>query len=181
MQSRHFAVVAGIFLGAFALVGCGQQEQTAVEEPAAEPETPEAAYDLSPESNAQFLADNQAKDGVMVTPSGLQYRVIEAGDGEGLSAPEDIVTVSYKGWLIDGTVFDETDPGQTIEFPADGLIAGWVEALGMMHVGDKWELVIPSELGYGAFGAGGVIPPNQTLVFEMELMGVTPSARPGAP
>jgi FKBP-type peptidyl-prolyl cis-trans isomerase len=78
-------------------------------------------------------------------------------------------------------VFDETAPGETIEFPADGLIAGWVEALSLMKEGDRWELVIPSELGYGAFGAGGVIPPNQTLVFEMELIEVTPSAEPGGP
>lgn len=179
MRSRNFAAATVICLGTLALAGCGQQAQQETEEQAAEPETPAATYDLSPESNAQFLADNRAKDGVMVTPSGLQYRVITAGEGEGLSAPEDIVTVTYKGWLIDGTVFDE--PGQPIEFPADGLIAGWVEALSMMHVGDEWELVIPSELGYGAFGAGGVIPPNQTLVFDMKLLGVTPASAPGAP
>ncbi len=118
---------------------------------------------------------------MIVRPSGLQYRVIEAGDGESLSSPEDLATVSYRGALIDGRVFDETAPGETIEFRADGLIAGWVEALSLMKVGDRWELVIPSELGYGAFGAGGVIPPHQTLVFEMELFGVAPSPTPGAP
>lgn len=180
MRSRNLAVAVVISLG-LGLSACGQQAEPEAEAPAAEPEAPAAAYDLSPESNAQFLMDNAAKEGVTVTASGLQYRVIEAGDGPGLSAPEDVVTVSYRGWLIDGTVFDETDPGQTIEFPADGLIAGWVEALSLMNVGDTWELVIPAELGYGAFGAGGVIPPNQTLVFEMELAGVTPAAVPGAP
>jgi len=83
-----------------------------------------------------------------------------------------MVNVTYKGWLIDGTVFDETPPGQTANFPAGALIPGWVEALQLMKEGDEWEIVVPSELGYGAQGAGGVIPPNQTLVFNMALLGV---------
>lgn len=178
MRSK-FLVVAMICLGGTLLTACGQQqEEQAVVVP--EP-TPEAAYDLSLESNAQFLADNAEKEGVTVRPSGLQYRVIQAGEGAPLSSPEDLATVSYRGSLIDGTVFDETAPGETIEFRADGLIAGWVEALSLMREGDRWELVVPSELGYGAFGAGGVIPPNQTLVFEMELFSVAPSNAPAAP
>lgn len=178
MRSKFF-VTAMLCLGGALLTACGQQQEEQVEvmpEPA-----PEAVYDLSPESNAQFLADNAEKEGVTVRPSGLQYRVIQAGDGEPLGSPEDMATVSYRGSLIDGTVFDETAPGETIEFRADGLIAGWVEALSLMREGDHWELVVPAELGYGAFGAGGVIPPNQTLVFEMELIGVAPSAAPGGP
>ena len=151
----------------------GERSSQSPAEPAP---SPAPAYDLSQESNVRFLADNAMKVGVMVRPSGLQYRVIEAGAGDALSAPEDIVTVNYSGRLIDGTVFDETMPGETIEFPAGGLIAGWVEALSLMKEGDEWELVIPSELGYGAFGAGGVIPPNQTLVFNMNLVEVNPSA-----
>jgi FKBP-type peptidyl-prolyl cis-trans isomerase len=173
MRSKFLAAAAVVCLGGAVLAGCGQP----AEQPPAEPAPPPApAYDLSPESNARFLADNAAMDGVTVRPSGLQYRVLTAGTGDALSAPEDIVTVSYSGRLIDGTVFDETPPGETIEFPADGLIAGWVEALSLMKEGDEWELVIPSELGYGAFGAGGVIPPNQTLVFTMNLVDVNPSA-----
>ncbi len=177
MRSSFF-VAAVVCLGGTLLTACGQQQELAEPEP--EP-VPEAVYDLSPESNAQFLADNAAKEGVIVRPSGLQYRVIQAGDGDPLGSPEDLATVSYSGRLIDGTVFDETPPGETLEFPADGLIAGWVEALSLMKVGDYWELVLPSELGYGAFGAGGVIPPHQTLVFEMELVAVTPNVQPGAP
>jgi FKBP-type peptidyl-prolyl cis-trans isomerase len=178
MRSR-FVVAAVFCLGGTLLTACGQQQEQQVE---AEPEpAPQTVYDLSPESNALFLADNAEKEGVIVRPSGLQYRIIQAGDGDPLGAPEDLATVSYSGRLIDGMVFDETAPGETIEFPADGLIAGWVEALSLMKEGDRWELVIPSELGYGAFGAGGVIPPNQTLVFEMELIEVTPSAEPGGP
>jgi FKBP-type peptidyl-prolyl cis-trans isomerase FklB len=153
------------------LTACGQQQEQVEEEPQSLPAT---VYDLSLDSNAQFLAENAGKEGVIVRPSGLQYRVIAAGTGDLLSSPSDMATVSYSGRLIDGTVFDETDPGETITFPADGLIAGWVEALSLMRVGDHWELVIPSELGYGAFGVGGFIPPNQTLVFEMELFEVGP-------
>ncbi len=179
MRSKILAAAAVVCLGGAMLTACGQQPAEQVE---AEPEAaPAPAYDLSPESNAKYLTDNAAKDGVTVLPSGLQYRVLQTGMGDALSSPEDMVKVSYAGRLIDGTVFDETMPGETIEFPADGLIAGWVEALSLMKEGDEWELVIPSELGYGAFGAGGVIPPNQTLVFTMHLVEVTPVATPGAP
>nr|TFG55186.1 MAG: FKBP-type peptidyl-prolyl cis-trans isomerase [Hyphomicrobiales bacterium] len=172
MRSKFFAAAA-VFIGVVALSACeAQQEQVEVEQEPAE--GPTALYDLSPESNAQFLAENAEKEGVIVRPSGLQYRVINAGNGDPLSSPEDMATVSYSGSLIDGTVFDETDPGETVKFPADGLIAGWVEALSLMKEGDRWELVVPSELGYGAFGIGGFIPPNQTLVFEMELVEVGP-------
>ena len=178
MQSKFIAVTV-VCLGALILTACGQQPEQVEVEP--EPE-PAAVYDLSPASNAQFLAENAAREDVIIRPSGLQYRVITAGNGESLAAIEDTVTVNYSGKLIDGTVFDDqTDPGQPVNFPADGLIAGWVEALSLMKVGDRWELVIPSELGYGAFGIGGVIPPNQTLVFEMELVAVEPSAEPGGP
>jgi len=179
MRSRFF-VAAVVCLGGTLLTACGQQQEQAELEPAPDP-VPEAVYDLTPDSNALFLADNAEKDGVVIRPSGLQYRIIQAGDGDSLGSPDDLATVSYSGKLIDGDVFDETAPGETIEFRADGLIAGWVEALSLMKEGDRWELVIPSELGYGAFGAGGVIPPHQTLVFEMELIAVTPSGEPGAP
>ena len=171
MRSTYIAA-AIIGFGAVVLTACGQQEQAEV---VAEPEPePVTAYDLGPDSNAQFLAENAAREGVIVRPSGLQYRVITAGTGDPLGSPEDIATVSYSGRLIDGTVFDETDPGEPVKCPADGLIAGWVEALSLMKVGDHWELVVPAELGYGTFGIGGFIPPNQTLVFQMELFEVEP-------
>ena len=131
-----------------------------------------AKYDLSPASNQKFLADNAARPGVFKTADGLQYRVLKAGTGKSPQYADDMVTVTYKGWMINGKVFDQTKPGQTATFPAGQLIPGWVEALSLMKEGDEWELVIPSELGYGAQGAGADIPPNQTLVFDMTLLKV---------
>ena len=133
---------------------------------------PAAAGDLSPAANAAFLAANAGKPGVVTRPSGLQYRVLKSGHGR-TPKTSDVVRVTYSGHLIDGTVFDQTQPGQIAEFPAGRLIAGWVEALSLMKEGDRWELVIPSNLAYGERGAGdGLIPPNQVLVFEMELIAV---------
>ena len=106
----------------------------------------------------------------------IQYAQQYAGSKH--VAQNDQVTVTYKGSLITGQVFDQTDPGQTATFPAGQLIPGWVEALQLMKEGDQWELVIPSALAYGEQGAGGVIPPNQTLVFEMSLMKVDPLTPP---
>jgi len=132
-------------------------------------------YDLSPASNQKFLADNAAKAGVTKTADGLQYRVVKAGHGKSPQYADDQVTVLYKGWMINGKVFDQTKPGKPATFPAGELIPGWIEALSLMKEGDTWELVIPSELGYGERGAGGDIPPNQTLVFDMTLLKVTPA------
>jgi FKBP-type peptidyl-prolyl cis-trans isomerase len=133
---------------------------------------PSQAGDTSPAANAAFLAANKAKPGVVVRPSGLQYRIIKSGAGR-TPKPTDTVRVFYRGTLIDGTVFDETKPGAPAEFPAGRLIAGWVEALSIMKEGDRWELVIPANLAYGERGTpGGPIGPNQTLVFEMELLEV---------
>ena len=174
MRSRIITAIAVVGLAGFALAGCGQEQ--AANAPAEPPAAtggpaPGATADMSPEGNQKFLEDNKAKAGVTTTASGLQYRVIKPGAGASPTA-NDVVNVTYKGWLIDGTVFDETPPGQTATFPAGALIPGWVEALQLMKEGDEWEIVIPSELGYGANGAGGVIPPNQTLVFNMALVGV---------
>lgn len=141
----------------------------------AAPKAAAAQYDLSAASNQKFLADNAAKHGVIKTKDGLQYRVLKAGHGKSPQYADDQVTVMYKGWMINGKVFDQTKPGQTASFPAGQLIPGWVEALSLMKEGDTWELVIPSELGYGEQGAGNDIPPNQTLVFDMTLLKVQPA------
>lgn len=123
-------------------------------------------------ADKQYLIDNAKKDGVQTTPSGLQYRVIEAGNGAKPKA-SDTVRVHYKGTLINGTKFDSSyDRNESISFPLNGVIAGWTEGLQLMPIGAKYELVIPSELGYGARGAGGVIPPDATLIFEVELLGI---------
>jgi FKBP-type peptidyl-prolyl cis-trans isomerase FklB len=134
-----------------------------------------AAYDLTAQSNQKYLKDNAAKPGVIKLPDGLQYRVLKTGHGASPKSGEDVVTVTYKGWMINGKVFDQTPPGQTAQFPAGHLIPGWVEALQRMKEGDSWELTIPANLAYGARGAGNDIPPNQTLVFDMELIKVTPA------
>jgi FKBP-type peptidyl-prolyl cis-trans isomerase len=137
---------------------------------------PAAAADssLSAAANAAFLAANAKRPGVVVEPSGLQHRTIQNGYGKRPSA-YDLVTVYYKGALITGTVFDSTEPGLPATFPANKLIPGWTEALQLMREGDHWELVIPSNLAYGARGAGdGAIPPDQVLVFDLELVKVAP-------
>ena len=119
-----------------------------------------------------FLAESASKDGVVSLPSGLQYKVITPGD---VPSPltTDKVKVHYKGSLADGTIFDSSyDRGQPTSFTVSGVIKGWTEALLLMQVGSKWELTIPSKLGYGARGSGGKIPPNSTLLFEVELLGI---------
>lgn len=119
-----------------------------------------------------FLAENGQKEGVVTTASGLQYKVIETGNGETPTA-QSTVRCHYEGTLIDGTVFDSSyDRGQPAEFPVGGVIAGWTEALQMMKVGSKWEVYLPSEIAYGGRGAGGDIGPNETLIFTIELLGV---------
>ena len=115
-------------------------------------------------------ASIRAKPGVVTRPSGLQYNIIKNGFGK-RPLPTDTVTVCYTGMLINGKVFDGTEPMTPATFTVNKLIPGWTEALGLMREGDKWHLVIPSDLAYGARGAGdGLIPPNQTLVFDMELL-----------
>src|SRR5205085_8780396 len=92
-------------------------------------------------------------------------------------APGDTVTMSYKGALVDGYVFDQTKPGETRDLPSDRLIPGWQEALSLMKEGDEWQLVVPAQLGYGANRTGNV-PPNQTLIFNMHLVAVKPKQYP---
>ncbi len=120
----------------------------------------------------EFLAQNKSKEGVQTTASGLQYKVLVAGTGAKPKAT-DTVDCHYEGRLIDGTVFDSSyRRGQSAQFPVNGVIPGWVEALQLMPVGSKWQLYIPSELAYGEYGAGETIEPNSTLVFDVELLGI---------
>ena len=128
-----------------------------------------SAYDTSADANKRFLADYAARPGVTKLPDGLMYRVLKAGTGPQLQKESDVVTVYYKGALINGKVFDETKPEEPAQFMAGRLIPGWVEALKLMKTGDTWEIAVPSELAYGADGAGDDIPPNQVLVFTMTL------------
>ena len=119
-----------------------------------------------------FLAANKSKPGVVALPSGLQYQVIRSGNGASPKATDE-VTVHYEGTLIDGTVFDSSIKRKSpATFAVNGVIAGWTEALQLMKVGDKWRVFIPSELAYGARGAGRVIGPNAVLIFDVELLGI---------
>ncbi|MEI6806651.1 MAG: FKBP-type peptidyl-prolyl cis-trans isomerase [Myxococcaceae bacterium] len=121
----------------------------------------------------EFLAKNKTKEGVVTLPSGLQYKIIKAGTGEKASK-DDSVTVQYTGTLLDGKVFDSTKTrGKPATFAVGTTIPGMSEALMLMPVGSTWELYIPANLAYGAQGAGSAIGPNQTLMFNVELVSVT--------
>ena len=119
-----------------------------------------------------YLNENARKSGVKVLKSGLQFEILERGDGDS-PGPTDTVVTHYHGTFINGEVFDSSlERGQPAEFPVNRVIKGWTEALQMMREGDVWRLVIPPELGYGQRGAGNRIPPNTVLVFEVELIEV---------
>jgi len=125
----------------------------------------------------KFLAENKTKPGVVALPSGLQYKVLTDGSGDS-PKPGDVVTVNYRGTLIDGTEFDSSyKRGQPATFSVTGVIKGWTEALEQMKPGAKWQLFIPSDLAYGERGSGPTIGPNATLQFEVELV----SSKPAAP
>jgi FKBP-type peptidyl-prolyl cis-trans isomerase FklB len=124
------------------------------------------------EQGKKFLEENAGKDGIKTLPSGLQYEVITEGNGKKPKAT-DQVRCHYEGTLIDGTLFDSSvKRGQPAVFGVNQVIRGWVEALQLMAEGSKWRLYIPSELGYGAQGAGEMIPPHSTLIFDVELIEV---------
>jgi FKBP-type peptidyl-prolyl cis-trans isomerase FklB len=119
-----------------------------------------------------FLTQNKGKAGVKVTPTGLQYEILKAGTGAKPTA-SDTVSAHYAGSLLDGKEFDNSyKRGEPLQIPVSGVIPGWTEALQMMPVGSKWKLYIPSELGYGDYGAGQEIPGGATLVFEVELLSI---------
>jgi FKBP-type peptidyl-prolyl cis-trans isomerase len=125
------------------------------------------------EKGDAFLAENKKKEGVQVTPSGVQYKIKTEGSGESPDS-NDVVKVEYKGTLVDGTQFDATPEGKTAELPVNNVIPGFSEALKMMKPGSEWTVYIPGELAYGERGgAGGKIGPNETLIFDVKLVGIT--------
>ncbi len=128
--------------------------------------------DINAAAGEQFLLENGKRAEVHTTPSGLQYEIVKQGEGPKPTAG-DSVTVHYTGKLIDGTVFDSSEErGEPATFGVTQVIPGWVEALQLMNVGSRWRLFIPSALAYGPQGAGGLIGPNQTLVFDVELLAI---------
>ncbi len=133
--------------------------------------TKQQAMEVNQKKTDAFLAENKTNDGVVVLPSGVQYKILKAGDG---SKPVDssMVQVNYRGTLPDGTEFDATAPDHPANLKLSALIAGWKEALKLMPTGSKWQIAIPPQLAYGERGVGSDIGPNQALVFEVELVAV---------
>jgi len=125
----------------------------------------------------KFLEENKKKEGVVTTASGLQYKIIKEGTGPKPKASE-TVSVNYKGTLLNGKTFDESK--EPVTFPVEGVIPGWVEALQLMPVGSKWQLVIPANLAYGENGMPPTIAPNQVLLFDVELLSVKPTEKAAA-
>jgi len=180
----RLAIIVGlaIVLGAIGLAGC-QQNSTAGRHEAVDRNKSGQWADDSPEAKTlkageDFLAANAKKEGVKTLSSGLQYKVLKEGKGKSPKLT-DKVTTNYRGTLLDGTEFDSSyKSGKPVEFPVGGVIKGWTEAVQLMHVGDKWQLFIPSNLAYGADGYPGTpIGPNETLIFEIELLGINLDAK----
>jgi len=139
---------------------------------AAQQEERKMAAEKSRADGEAFLAENAKKEGVVTLPSGLQYKILKEGTGASPQATDN-VTVHYRGTLIDGTEFDSSHKrNQPATFRVSGVIPGWTEALQMMKPGAKWQLFIPAKLAYGERGTGSAIPPNSTLIFEVELLKV---------
>ena len=161
-------------LALLALAACNRAGAQGV---AADP----AQVEASRRAGDAFLAKNAKAPGVVVLPSGLQYRVLASGPATGAHPAEgDEVKVHYEGKLVDGSVFDSTlKTGQPAVLPLDHLVPGWMEALPLMRPGDTWELFLPASLGYGDAGAGADIPPGAVLIFKLQLLGVLPQPKTG--
>jgi len=140
-----------------------------------------ALNDESAKAGKAFLVENAKREGVITTASGLQYEIVKKGEGAQPKAT-DVVTVHYQGSLVDGTVFDSSiERGSPIDLPVSGVIPGWIEALQLMHVGEKVKLFIPSELAYGAQSPSPAIPANSVLIFDLELLGIKGQEPAAAP
>ena len=134
--------------------------------------------DKNKKEGEAFLAENKAKEGVVTLPSGLQYKVLKAGNGPKPTA-SDTVVCNYRGTLINGKEFDSSySRNEPATFPVNRVIKGWTEALQLMPVGSKWQLFIPPDLAYGERGAGPDIQPNSTLIFEVELLSIKAPEKP---
>jgi FKBP-type peptidyl-prolyl cis-trans isomerase len=168
-----FCAVAAMLTG---MASCSNKEKTSATAEGEQADSIAAPAVSTAEANKQageaFLAKNKKRAEVNTTESGLQYEIINEGQGVSPTA-SDMVTVHYTGTLIDGTVFDSSvERGEPATFGVNQVIPGWVEALQMMKKGAKWRLYIPSNLAYGEQGAGDVIGPNATLIFDVELLDI---------
>jgi FKBP-type peptidyl-prolyl cis-trans isomerase len=163
MTTRLFVTLAAALL----VVGCDKATQTSGDKNAG------AAPKAATPSPAPGATTSSAKTEMKTTPSGLKYQVLKQGTGTVSPKPTDTVNVHYHGTLLDGTVFDSSvERGEPISFPLNGVIPGWTEGLQLMKVGDKFKFEIPPGLAYGAASPSPKIPPNSTLVFEVELLGI---------
>jgi FKBP-type peptidyl-prolyl cis-trans isomerase FklB len=148
------------------------QKDLKAKQAAAQAEKMKELSEKNKKEGEAFLDANKKKEGVVTLPSGLQYRILKAGEGKKPTI-DDTVVCQYRGTLVDGTEFDSSyKRGQPTTFPVKGVIKGWTEALQLMPAGSKWELVIPPDLAYGERGAGNVIGPGATLIFEVELVSI---------
>lgn len=139
-----------------------------------------AQLEAQAQAGRDFLTQNGTQEGVMTTASGLQYKVVAEAADAGAATPKetDTVTVHYTGTLVDGTVFDSSvERNEPATFPLNGVIPGWTEGLQLMKVGSKYRFFIPSALAYGEAGAPPVIPPNSTLIFDVELLSIEAAAQ----
>ena len=162
-NNKIFLLVLAAFVGATALY-LNSKNGTVT------PSTTDNVPTISSLNQEGIVTNTTSKD-TTTTASGLQYRVLAEGSGTESPGPSSVVSVHYRGKLTDGLEFDSSyKRNQPVTFPVNGVIRGWTEALQLMKVGDKWELIIPPDLGYGSQGAGSTIPPDATLIFEVELL-----------
>ena len=168
-MTRTLVLALALCLGA-PLSACARSETQPADAAAATP-SPAA------EASKAWLAQNAKAKGVVVLPSGVQYKVLKAGAKTGVQPKAgDLIKVHYEGALTDGTVFDSSyQRGAPAVMPLSDLVPAWMEAIPLMRSGDSWMLYVPPEHGYGSEGAGGVIPPDAALVFKIELVDVLPS------
>jgi len=141
----------------------------------------QAVGDANKKQGDEFLAANKSKEGVVTLPSGLQYKILQAGSGPKPTATDSVVC-NYRGTLINGTEFDSSyKRGQPATFAVGGVIKGWTEALQLMPVGSKWQIFIPADLAYGMRGQGPAIGPNATLIFDLDLISIQDKGKPQEP
>jgi len=179
-QAALTAAVADVFSGHEARLSQDDVRAALVDFQEQKIKQMEQAANVNKAKGVEYLAANQKKDGVTVTDSGLQYKSLASGSGKSPAAT-DMVTVHYRGSLINGEEFDSSySRGEPTTFPVNGVIKGWQEVLPMMKEGDKWEVTIPADLAYGERGTGSGIGPNETLVFEIELIAVADVSDHGA-
>jgi len=166
-NANFLVVVAGVVLLYF--IGEAVSCRNAEEPP---PAASQPAVENNQKEGSDFMDENMTKEGVVTLPSGLQYKILKAGSGKKPTGT-DTVECHYRGTLINGKEFDSSyRRGEPAAFPVSGVIPGWTEALQLMPVGSKWQLFIPSNLAYGAQGAGRDIGPDATLIFEVELLSI---------